>query len=433
MIRERAQPGARQGALRPAGPPPRVFIIDDHADFRRLLGHHMSSRWPAAILQYYDPLVSGRLPAGFSGGGSDVVLLGHPAAQADALDWLTQLRKRPDFPPIVFLGNGDERQIVAAIRAGAADYVSKSTLTHQRLVEAVERALIEGAAPGEPAFDQTGRYVRNAPVTVPGYEYIRTLSEGEIASVYLARDRRSDRLDVLKVLHRMPESGGDKHFDRFLQEYELIARVNHPNVVRIFDLGVADDHAYIAMEYCSRGSLKRCVTAGIASAQAYAWMRTIAGALGALHAVGIWHRDLKPTNIMFREDGTLVLIDFGLAKQTHLKMGITGRGAIFGTPYYMSPEQGEGNPVDRRSDIYSLGIVFYEMLTGRKPYDGDSAMGVIIQHRGSPLPRLPAPLAQYQPAIDRMLAKKPADRFQSVIELLAWQPDAPVRASAERQ
>ena len=169
---------------------------------------------------------------------------------------------------------------------------------------------------------------------------------------------------VLKVLRQVPDSGSEKHFDRFLQEYELIARVNHPNVVRIFDLGVADDHAYIAMEYCSRGSLKRRIASGMTSEQAFAWMRVIAGALGALHAVGIYHRDLKPTNVMFREDDSLVLIDFGLAKQAQFKAGITGTGAIFGTPYYMSPEQGEGDAVDQRSDIYSLGVVFYEMLTG---------------------------------------------------------------------
>jgi serine/threonine protein kinase len=227
---------------------------------------------------------------------------------------------------------------------------------------------------------------------------------------------------VLKVLRQVPDSGSDKHFDRFLQEYELIARVDHPNVVRIYDLGVADDHAYIAMEYCSRGTLKRRIIDGLLPEEAWALVRVIAGALGALHSVGIFHRDLKPTNIMFREDGSPVLIDFGLAKHAQFQAGITGTGAIFGTPYYMSPEQGQGSPVDQRSDIYSLGIVLYEALTGRKPYDGPAAMSVIIQHRDAPLPRLPAESSRFQPVLDRMLAKNPADRFQSVDEFLAWQP-----------
>jgi len=227
---------------------------------------------------------------------------------------------------------------------------------------------------------------------------------------------------VLKVLRHLPDSGNEKHFDRFLQEYELVARVPHPNVVRIFGLGVADDHAFIAMEYCGGGSLKRRISEGMSAADSYRCMRVIAGALGALHAAGICHRDLKPTNIMFREDGSPVLIDFGLAKHAHFKAGITGAGAIFGTPYYMSPEQGHGGPVDQRSDIYSLGIVFFEMLMGRKPYDGPAAMSVIIQHREAPLPRLAPAVAQFQPALDRMLAKKPEQRFQTIEEVLAWSP-----------
>jgi len=409
---------------------PRIFIIDDHADFRRLLGHHISARWPAAELQYYDPVISGRLPLAFSGAGSDVVLLGHPAAHGDALDWLRQLRRVPRFPPVIFLGNGDERQIVAAIKAGAEDYIAKATLSHSRLVEALEAVLPGGA--GHEAGKT--RLPAAAPGTVPGlpgYELVRSLSEGDISSVYLGRERAGGRTAVLKVLRQVPDAGTDKHFDRFLQEYELIARIDHPNVVRIFDLGVADDHAYIAMEYCSRGSLKRRITAGMSSEQAFAWMRVIAGALAALHAVGIYHRDLKPTNVMFREDDSLVLIDFGLAKQAQFKAGITGTGAIFGTPYYMSPEQGNGSIVDQRSDIYSLGVVFYEMLTGTKPFDGEVAMAVIIQHREAPVPRLPGTLARFQPAIDRMLAKQPDDRFQSAEEILAWRPANLAVASAE--
>jgi serine/threonine protein kinase/CheY-like chemotaxis protein len=400
---------------------PRVFVIDDHADFRRLVGHHVTARWPGALVQYYDPLVSGRLPAAFSGAGSDVVLLGHPAAQGDALDWVRQLRASPRFPPIVFLGSGDERQVVAAIKAGAEDYVGKPGLTHARLVEAIERALLAGGSRREPGARTPGEAPRGVPA-LAAYEPVGTLSEGDIASVHLVRERATGRMAVLKVLRQVPDSGGEKHFDRFLQEYQLIAGIEHPNIVRIFDLGVADDHAYIAMEYCGHGSLKRRIGEGIGAEQAYAWLRIIAGALGALHRVGIFHRDLKPTNVMFREDDTPVLIDFGLAKQAHFHAGLTGTGAIFGTPYYMSPEQGQGDPVDQRSDIYSLGIVLHEMLTARKPYEGSSAMSVIIQHREAPLPRLAEPLARFQPLLDRMLAKRPQERFQTMDEMLDWRP-----------
>lgn len=400
--------------------PLRVFIIDDHADFRRLLGHHIMARWPGASLQYYDPVVSGRLPSSFSGAGCDLVLLGHPVAQRDAVEWVRQLRGMPRFPPIIFLGTGDERQVVAAIKAGAEDYLAKSTLSHARLIDAIERIPEMNASASNPGWAKGRDAATGGLPGLPAYELVRTLSEGEISSVYLTRERAADRMAVLKVLRQVPDSGGEKHFDRFLQEYELIARVDHPNVVRIFNLGIADDHAYIAMEYCSRGSLKRRITAGIDSDQAVAWLRVIAQALGALHTVGIFHRDLKPTNIMFREDDSPVLIDFGLAKQAHFKAGLTGTGAIFGTPYYMSPEQGQGNPVDQRSDIYSLGVVLYEMLTARKPYEGPSAMSVIIQHREAPIPELAGKLARFRPMLDRMLAKKPEERFQTIEELLSF-------------
>lgn len=349
-----------------------------------------------------------------------MVLLGHPCGRGDVLDWLRQFRALPRFPPIVVIGDGEERQIVAALKAGAADYVGKPGLNHARLAEAIGEALGAASAvsAGNPA--STGSFE-----PIPrNYEILRKLARGEIATVYLARQRNTERQLVLKVLHQAADSATGKILDRFLREYELVARLDHPNVVRIYDFGVADDHAYIAMEYCGGGSLKRRITAGMDSYEAYRLMRDIAGALGVLHAADILHRDLKPTNVLFRDDGSLALIDFGLAKQVALRAEVTGAGAIFGTPYYMSPEQGHGEPVDIRGDIYSLGVIFFEMLTGAKPYDGDTAMSVIVKHRQSPIPGLPAPLMEFEPLVRRMLAKSPHDRFQSVNELLAWQPTA---------
>jgi serine/threonine protein kinase len=377
------------------------------------------------MIREYDPLVSGRLPEAFSGAGNDVVLLGHPSGRGDALDWLRQFRALPRFPPIVVIGSGEERQIVASMRAGADDYVGKPGLNNARLIEAIEEALKappraapSSSSPGDPA-------VTGSRDPIPrNYEIIRKLSHGELATVYLARQRNSERQLVLKVLHQIADSSTGKILDRFLREYELIARLDHPNVVRIYDFGVADDHAYIAMEYCGGGSLKRRIAAGMDRYEAYRLMRDIAGALSVLHAAGILHRDLKPTNVLFRDDGSLALIDFGLAKQVALQAEVTGAGAIFGTPYYMSPEQGHGEPVDLRGDIYSLGIIFFEMLTGAKPYDGETAMAVIVKHRQSPVPGLPTSLREFQPLIQRMLAKQPAERFQTIEELLAWQPSS---------
>jgi len=403
---------------------PRIFVIDDHDDYRKLLSHHLTTHWPNAVVRLYDPKESGRLPADFSGAGNDAVLLGDSAGGQAALDWLHQFTRMPRFPPVIFIGNGDERQIVAAMKAGASDYISRERLNHRRLIDIVEPFIGRdrpSSSSGKFFVDRQKLAEAGLP-NLKGYDFKRRLSINEVSSVYLASESGSGDLVVLKILRQVPDFGGGAAFDRFLQEYELIAKIDHPNVVRIFDLGVADDHAFIAMEYCSKGSLKLRIKQGLEPLKAYKIMRQVASALAELHAVGIMHRDLKPTNIMFREDNSLVLIDFGLAKQAQLRAEITGTGEIFGTPYYMSPEQGHAIEVDERGDIYGLGIIFFEMLTGRKPFEGDTAMSVIFQHRQAPVPRLPDDLCKYQPAIDRMLAKKPGDRFASARELLAWSP-----------
>lgn len=403
---------------------PKVFIIDDSPDYRALLSHHVATHWPDAAVKQYDPLESGRLPDDFSGAGNDLILLGHPAGEIDALDWLRQFMRIRKFPPVILIGDADERRIVTAIKIGAADYVSKRRLNHRRIIQVMEAALGQSqpiASSGR-FFVKPDDLSTSGLPSLRGYEFQRRIVVNEMSAVYLVRQQRSGEMMILKVLRQMPDVGGEAAFDRFLQEYELIAKLDHPNIIKIFDLGVGDDHAYIAMEYCSKGSLKLRISRGLEPDKAFALMRQMAEALGELHRAGITHRDLKPTNVMFRNDESLVLIDFGLAKKAALRAEITGTGEIFGTPYYMSPEQGQANEVDERTDIYSLGIIFFEMLTGQKPFEGDTAMAVIVQHQQAPVPRLPAELSSYQPCIGKMIAKKPDDRFQSVAELLEWMP-----------
>jgi eukaryotic-like serine/threonine-protein kinase len=261
---------------------------------------------------------------------------------------------------------------------------------------------------------------RFGPVQILGHRFVRELAVGGTSMVYLAESERAGDMVVLKVLRDAPETG-DQHaqFSRFLQEYELISKIRHPNVVRIFDLGIADDHAYIAMEYFPRGDLRARIAKGIEPAQALQFLAQMAGALQVVHEVGVLHRDLKPGNIMERTDGSLALIDFGLAKQEDVNIEITGTGEIFGTPYYMSPEQGHGQPLDARSDLYSLGVIFYEMLTRKKPFLAPTPMQVIYLHGNAPIPELSPELAAHQPVLDKLLAKDPAQRFASAHELLS--------------
>jgi serine/threonine protein kinase len=236
--------------------------------------------------------------------------------------------------------------------------------------------------------------------------------------VFLAESEKAGELVVLKVFREVPDKvEAHDTFNRFLQEYELVSRIRHPNVVRIHDLGIADDHAYIAMEYFSGGDLRARMRQPVTPVAALKVLAQIVRALAAIHGVGVLHRDLKPGNVMMRGDGTVALIDFGLAKQLALEAEITGTGEIFGTPYYMSPEQGHGEDVDVRSDFYSLGVIFYEMLMRRKPYNARSVMAVIYLHRNGPMPSLGEGLQRYEPLMKRLLAKAPADRFQSATEV----------------
>jgi serine/threonine protein kinase len=232
--------------------------------------------------------------------------------------------------------------------------------------------------------------------------------------LYVAESEKIGALVVLKVTpSRRDESGVDQALARFIQEYDIAQRVRHANVVRLYELGVADDHAYLAMEYFHYGDLRRRMRAGVSPSEALGFASQIARALGALHAEGILHRDLKPGNVMLRINEQVALIDFGLAKHEALELELTDAGLIFGTPHYMSPEQGHGQELDARSDLYSLGVVLYEMLTGQKPYSADNPMAIIYMHRNAPLPRLPAGLAALQPLVDRLLGKRPDERFQS--------------------
>ncbi|MDA0705266.1 MAG: serine/threonine-protein kinase [Proteobacteria bacterium] len=250
---------------------------------------------------------------------------------------------------------------------------------------------------------------------------MKKLSASNHSSVYLAEKESNGREMILKVLRQVPDVADSiGAFDRFLQEYELIAGIDHSNIVKIYDLGVGDDHAHIAMEYLDAGDMKQRIGRGINEPDAVRYLRQISSALARVYAVGILHRDLKPGNIMLRRDDSLALIDFGLAKRMRLEMEITDSGEIFGTPYYMSPEQGHGNEIDLRSDIYSLGVIFFEMLTGTKPFRAESAMGIIYLHAKAPVPLFPPRFARYQALLNMMLAKQPEDRLQSATEVDEW-------------
>lgn len=231
-----------------------------------------------------------------------------------------------------------------------------------------------------------------------------------MATVYLAIQQSLDREVVLKTLNTTHDESGD-FFERFLKEGRIVASLRHPNIVTIFDIGAADDVLYISMEYVDGGDLRAKIENRLAPVRGLDLLIKIGGALDYAHKKGIVHRDVKPANILFRSDGTPMLGDFGIAKDFTVDKELTSTGTILGSPFYMSPEQAEGLPVDGRTDIYSLGVIFYEMLTGEKPYEGDSAIKVIMKHIQSPVPQLPPELDQFQPLLNKLMAKNRDQRI----------------------
>jgi serine/threonine protein kinase len=254
-------------------------------------------------------------------------------------------------------------------------------------------------------------------VFIRGYRRLRQVASGTRAEIYLAEREQTRTLVALKVVRDQEDGQAEKtdSFLRFLQEYEIAQRIRHPGIVKLFDLGVSDEHAWLVMEYFPRGDLRRRMKSPIAPRWAVSIAAAIARALDALHAEGVIHRDLKPGNVMLRDDGTIALIDFGLSKDNAQRLDLTERGLIFGTPHYMSPEQGHGEPTDARSDLYSLGVILYEMLTGGKPYRAENPMALIYKHRKEPVPQLGTGLDGLQPLLERLLAKRPEERFESAL------------------
>ena len=250
---------------------------------------------------------------------------------------------------------------------------------------------------------------------IPGFTIERLIAEGGMASVYLAVQESLKRRVALKILKK---SDSHEHSQRFLYEGRIIASLSHRNIITIHDIGVIGDRHYVAMEYLEAGSLADRIERGMELSDILDLLESIGRCLDFVHRREIVHRDVKPANILFHMDGTPKLTDFGIAKQLDDDQDLTMDGSAFGSPYYLSPEQAEGRPLDGRSDIYNLGIVFYEMLTGDKPYAEPSHIETILAHLSRPIPVLPEAFSAYQDLLERMLAKEPEDRFASAGELV---------------
>jgi tRNA A-37 threonylcarbamoyl transferase component Bud32 len=398
----------------------RLLVIAALPDYRLLVRKHVEIEWPDADLVEHRLGEDNPLEAQFAAAGFDAVIIVGvpPTAAAEAL--AATFQAKPEFAPIVLLMLQDAPNPEPPASRGLQRIYGRK-IDRDRLIKAIVAASREhrqslSLLRAQPDFEERYRF---GSVLIRGHRCIRQVGSGGMCTIYLAESERAGTLVVLKVFNQVPDvSERIVSFDRFLQEYEIVAGLKHKNIVRIYDLGVADDHAYIAMEHFSSGDLRQRMKAPLLPLTALKYLEQIASALHAIHSVGVLHRDLKPANVMLRTDGSLCLIDFGLAKANEMQVSLTGTREIFGTPYYMSPEQGHAEEIDGRSDLYSLGVMFYEMLTGHKPYTGATAMEVIYKHKRAELPAIAPQFAEFRNLLLHLLAKSPADRFQSAGALL---------------
>lgn len=410
-----------------------VLIVDDDSVIRELLRMHLASAdfkvTAAEDGEEALALILNQPP--------DLVITDISMPRMDGFGLLEAVRARPTtaFIPIILLSQHSDVSIFRrGMELGADDFLAKPVKRIDLLNSVAAR--LKRAAQSKQLLQQATRIepIRSALATdgarrmptddLDGYRLIKKLGEGGMSQVFLAERADSGERHVLKLARITADEDGDI-MQRFIAEYALVSQIEHPNVAKIFHQGFSETHAYIAMEYFPEGDLRKLIPPPNAVAPeltpdtAVAILIQIAAALAAVHATGIVHRDLKPDNVMLRADGSVALSDFGIAKQAHTALYETAHGEVFGTPVYIAPEQATGQDIDHRADIYSLGVMFFELLTGNAPYKARDAQTMLEQHVHAPLPTLPEHLARYTPLVTHMLAKNPAGRPVSALEVLA--------------
>jgi eukaryotic-like serine/threonine-protein kinase len=400
----------------------RVLLIDDDEDLRNLLSRYIRAQWADAQIEAYDPLERDLPGAEFPLGSYDVLVLDYMLGRGDGLEWLKVLKQRPECPKVLFLtGAGNEIIAVRAMKAGADDYQRKQELTREKLIASLRELTanpIERTVSPDLASRMEG-HALGGKVRIPGIKVLHLIGEGGTARVYLASREDDDEPLVVKIL-RHEIVTNKKALERFMEEYAMVERIQSRHVARIVGHGNYDNYAYLVMEFFEGGDLnKRLAGQAVPPGEALRFFRELMFALGDIHEKGILHRDLKPQNLMFRRDGSLAIVDFGIAKNI-AAADRTNAGEVLGTPRYMSPEQVQGRALDLRTDIYSAGVLLYQMLTGQHMFDGQTAMEVAMHHLNSHPPLLPDHLQQYQRLMDKLVEKDRDARFRNADEVIGF-------------
>lgn len=340
-----------------------------------------------------------------------------PSGGIDPLSNVARLRSQaPHMPIFVFARGGDERSAARTMKAGALDYWPIHSVKIGELDEAL-KPLVES--------------VRNAPMAPPktvdrwrqpeiaGYRLMKKIAQSAGAAVYLAHNDQLAQPVALKVQAiKGLQIGSEADRQRFASECKILSALNHRSIADVLDFGITADHLYLALEYFPCGSLRERLRNPVSESDAVNYARQIGEALQIVHAAHVVHGDLKPSNVMLTDDNRVVLIDFGSARSQLVSMDLSRSDLSTGTPYYVSPEQISGHDPDGRGDLYSLGVVLFEMLAGALPFAGNTLSEIFAAHRLAEVPRLPQRVSRYQPIVDRLLAKEPDGRYASALMFL---------------
>jgi hypothetical protein len=412
--------------LRAGDAGPHISVIVGSIGYRRLLSTLIRVAIPSAEIEGVDPFSQTMRGSGISfGTRSDIIVLGGIGTEAEALSALQRLRARDSCPPIILLVSHELESLASRLcAAGAAAVLLKDALSQNALASTILR--LTGRAPvnatpasmprryGNFAFIVDGQRVM---LGVDGFRPLATMSANAMAQVMLAEAIDGQARVVVKFPLSTPYHDAAV-VQLFCDRYGYFSSLNGRSVVRYLDAGIAGSWPYVVLEYLAAGDLRQRMANGLSSNATTRILHQIAAALVDVHAGDFAHMDLKPENIFFRGDGSLVLIDFNISTRIGGVTRHRAGGDVMGSPFYMSPEQGRGLPIDGRSDLYSAGVIFYEMLTGQRPFSGENSAQVILKHLHEEVPLLPGRVRHLQPIVDRLLAKDVHERFASATELM---------------
>ena len=391
-----------------------ALVIADDPAFRDWIGWHITSPWPKMMLEHTRvvnaPMYLDR--AQLSRYQLIVVRQGFRSfAEMTTGIFLLRILNLQDHPEILLVfENNDQLKAARSTKLANASSLLASELSSSRVSEVMKDIACREKVRGQ-------SIVEGAP-TIPGYRIIEPLAGTYTATVYRAfcEKRGEDVAIKIRELEENKYSAGQQLTLR--QEFETLRKLGNRYVAPAYDYGETGSIAYLTMEYCRRGSIGELFAKAGRSISRVDYLRRVAKALQHVHEVGFLHLDLKPNNVLIRQDGSPILIDFGISKRIVVARYQEGRNYSVGSPHFMSPEQIRGDALDERSDIYSFGALWYRIFTGRVPFQGGSFDAIQFARERTDAPSMGYALRHYQPIVDRTLANEREQRFSSVQELI---------------